>query len=341
MNAHPTADAREGAGGADLRALLDTLTPERRALLALRLGRKAVPAAGRGAGDQPDPARLFGRPGELVEIQPGLPGRCTPFFCVHPAGGNVFCYTTLARHLGAERPFYGLPSSAEAGGAGGPSLEVLAARYVETLRRARPAGPYLLGGWSMGGLVAFEMARQLDARGEAVALVALLDSKIPTREERRVADDETALLMSFARDLGLSGDAALRAERLRGLAADLFASRPDAQLARLVELARRAGVLPPGAELAQVLGLLEVFKTNVRAMCAYVPRAYGGPVKLFKAREQLTRDNSDETLGWGEAAAGGLEILAVPGDHYTIMREPDVRALAERLADCLRRAERG
>lgn len=337
MKGRESTDAQQGRAANGARVPGDTLSPERRALLALRLRRAREGAAGTaGSGDPRLAPSMFGRPGELVEIQPGE-GGVKPFFCVHPAGGNVFCYSALARHLGAERPFYGLPASGagENGESPRPSLEALAGRYREAVRRARPRGPYLLGGWSMGGVVAFEMACQLRALGEEVRLLALFDSKIPSPDERMIAADETALLWSFARDLGL------RRERLRGLPEDLFASEPDVQQRRLFELARDAGMLPAGATLAQVLGLLRVFKTNVRAMCGYVPREYAGPVTLFKAGDEAARDLSDPALGWGEAAARGLQIHTTPGAHYTILREPHVRALAARLRDCLRQADEG
>jgi len=319
------------------RNLLDTLSPERRAMLALRLRRKTEGAAARAElNGLLDSSQMFGRPDELVEIQPGAGCGVAPFFCVHPAGGNVFCYATLAHHLGAERPFYGFPASGESAAMEEtrPSLEALAARYCETLRRARPHGPYLLGGWSMGGIMAFEMARQLSARGEEVKLLALFDSKIPSLKERRIATDETALLWSFVRDLGLQHT------RQRNLPHDLFAAQPDVQPQRLFEMAKTAGMLPAGTQLAQVLNLLQVFKMNVRAMCDYVPQEYTGTVKLFKANEEAARDASDPALGWGDAARE-LEIHTIPGTHYTIMREPHVKMLAAQLRDCLRQADEG
>ncbi|HEV2761391.1 MAG TPA: amino acid adenylation domain-containing protein, partial [Pyrinomonadaceae bacterium] len=113
--------------------------------------------------------------GALVGIQTG--GEARPFFCVHPAGGNVFCYAELARGLGEDQPFYALQSKGLTGaGAAHESVEEMAAAYVEELRAVQPAGPYALGGWSMGGVVAFEMARQLERAGERVALLALLDA---------------------------------------------------------------------------------------------------------------------------------------------------------------------
>ncbi|NJR75191.1 MAG: hypothetical protein HC773_19260 [Scytonema sp. CRU_2_7] len=92
-------------------------------------------------------------------------------------GGNILCYYQLAHHLGIDQPFYGLQSL----GLYGESqpytrIEDMAAYYIEELRVVQPQGPYLLGGWSMGGIVAFEMATQLQKQGDKVALLALLDS---------------------------------------------------------------------------------------------------------------------------------------------------------------------
>ncbi|HYX25875.1 MAG TPA: amino acid adenylation domain-containing protein, partial [Thermoanaerobaculia bacterium] len=109
----------------------------------------------------------------LVAIQQD--GTQTPFFCVHPGGGNVFCYTALAYHLGPDRPFYGLQARGrEAGEEPLTAVAEMAALYLDAVRRAQPHGPYLLGGWSFGGLVAYEMAQRLTAAGEKVGVLALL-----------------------------------------------------------------------------------------------------------------------------------------------------------------------
>jgi amino acid adenylation domain-containing protein len=112
----------------------------------------------------------------LVELTPPVNGfRVRPFFCVHPAGGNVLCYAELARALGPDQPFYGLqlPELEVLGSV--PTIEALAAHYVAALGTVAPAGPYALGGWSLGGAIAYEMACQLQAAGREVDLLALID----------------------------------------------------------------------------------------------------------------------------------------------------------------------
>jgi len=105
-------------------------------------------------------------------------GDGAPFFCIHPIGGHVLCYVDLARSLGAARPFYGIQAAGLQGEAT-PLADVaaMAAHYLGAIRQVQPRGPYLLGGWSMGGTVAFEMALQLRARGEEVARLVLIDTE--------------------------------------------------------------------------------------------------------------------------------------------------------------------
>ncbi|HVR99237.1 MAG TPA: amino acid adenylation domain-containing protein, partial [Thermoanaerobaculia bacterium] len=124
--------------------------------------------------------------GVLVELAPGT-GR--PFFCVHAVGGEVLSYVHLARLL--DRPVYGLQAQGDA------TVEDMAARYIQAVREVQPQGPYTLGGWSMGGVVAFEMARQLEQQGEAVDQVVLIDSQAPGQVEGTVPDGELAGLFAY------------------------------------------------------------------------------------------------------------------------------------------------
>lgn len=115
----------------------------------------------------------------LVRIQPGDPDQ-RPLFFIHPGGGNVFGYAGLARHLGLNRPFYGLQARGLINDEEPlTQIEAMAEHYIQLIRQVQPEGPYYLGGWSMGGIVAFEVAQQLQAVGEAVAAVTIIDSKMP------------------------------------------------------------------------------------------------------------------------------------------------------------------
>ncbi|HYO62019.1 MAG TPA: amino acid adenylation domain-containing protein [Pyrinomonadaceae bacterium] len=257
-----------------------------------------------------------------------------PFFFVHPAGGNVFCYTELARHVGRERTFYGVEARGIESDEPRPaSVEELAEDYARALVEAQPAGTFHVGGWSFGGLVAFELARLLRERGRDVAPPVLLDTRFPSPPAFPPDDEEAELTAGFALDLGLPLDALAGAWReSRGLA-------PDEQLRLLWEHARGARLLPPDIELPRLRRLLEVFKGNVRASWRYRPRDYGARVKLFRARERAPGDSADDAARWETVTSGGLELYDAPGGHYTMLREPHVRALAERLKASARRLE--
>jgi thioesterase domain-containing protein len=270
----------------------------------------------------------------LVAVQPG--GHKPPFFCVHPAGGNVICYAALARELGAAQPFYGL----QARGLDGRDepftrLEEMADYYVEAVRGVRPEGPYLLGGWSLGGAVAFEMARQLGERGQEVALLALLDSPAPHASQRGVEVDEAELLAGLGEDLGLH----VSAEDLRGLTT-------DERLALFLEHGRARALVPSDYDLAQARRLLHVYETNIRAFGNYRPQPAATRIILHRAGEAAGADShgaphpsaADPTLGWGALSTAPVEVRRVPGDHVSMLSEPHVKTLAAELGRLLEEA---
>jgi thioesterase domain-containing protein len=265
----------------------------------------------------------------LVSIQSG--GDAPPFFCVHPGGGNVLCYAELAAGLGDGRPFYGLQARGlEEGQEPLERVEEMAALYLEAVRGVQPSGPYFLGGWSLGGVVAFEMARRLEARGEEVALLALLDTNDPTAPARQAPEDFTSIMYSFARDLGLPlGELKISRRRFERLGR-------DEKLAYVLERAKGAGCVPAEIGPAQMGNLLRVFESNVRALRAYEAREFGGRVTYFRAGE--SGGVRAAATGWEGLAAGGVEVQVVPGDHYRMLRAPQVGFLSERLRVCLEAA---
>jgi amino acid adenylation domain-containing protein len=268
----------------------------------------------------------------LVPIQPS--GPALPFFCVHPAGGDVLCYAALARHLGAGQPFYGLQSRGLSDDE--PPLESvpeIAALYVEEIRRVQPAGPYRLGGWSLGGLIAFEMARQLAEAGEEVALLAMIDSS-PGITGGDLPDDVALLLDVVAYVANLWGKPDLSVPR-----EDLEALAPEARLDFVLDLLREADFLPPGTGRDRLRRVLDVYRANGLAVHSYEPGLYPGPLTLFKAADGPIDDPFGRALGWAlgweDLAAGPVEIETVPGHHLSLLAEPNVRTLARRLRQSL------
>jgi len=259
----------------------------------------------------------------LIEIQRG--GAEKPFFCVHPIGGSVFCYVDLARQLGRSLPFYGLQALENDGA---ETIEEMASQYLISLQAVQSDGPYRLGGWSMGGLIAYEIARQLTAAGEQVEVLALIDTELPQAGRASSSREEAAIALEFASDLAglLQAPLFMDAAELGGLSA-------DEALAALFERARAARTLPPGLELAEIQLRFKIFRRNWHAIHAYVPLPYSGEVLLFIAadRGDLSRD---ESSGWTQYTVRS-SVHEVPGNHFTILTHLGVEVLAKRLGGVL------
>ncbi len=274
------------------------------------------------------------RSAHLVPLRSG--GSLPPFFCVHPAGGAVVAYRKLARHLDPSHPFYGLQArGVDSEEAPCTRVEEMAALYLDAILEVQPAGPYRLGGWSFGGLVAFEMARQLLERGKEVALLALFDTPAPEGGGEQELD-EAKLLAFFAAEAGLE----VAREELQPLA-------PDERLVHLAGLAVRAGLLEEESqedELRFMRRRLEVFRACVRAGQRYLPSPLPGRITLLRASERLhpetdeDPEGSDPYLGWGAYTCEPVAVHRVPGNHATMMSGPHLQGVADVLHSVLSKA---
>ena len=279
----------------------------------------------------------------LVAIQPK--GSKRPFFCVHPGPGSIFCYLDLARHLGPDQPFYGL----QARGLDGElepftNIENMAATYIEAMRIVQSEGPYRLGGHSFGGLVAFEMAQQLERQGHQVALLAILDTAPPPSGRSMNSD----LVENDVDDARWLADIAGIVERFWGKNMsvsydELRQLEPNEQFSYILERLWAVNLLPEDAGVSLVRGLLRVQKANVRSYHKYVPRVYPNQITLFRASEVRAEDYNetishyleDSSFGWDKYSSGPTQVYIVPGDHVTMLADPHVETLAEQLESCL------
>ncbi len=307
---------------ADLTSRRDHLSAAKRELLEKRLrGAKAGTPASRLA----QPAI----PKALVKLQDG-DGSRPPFFCVHAIGGSVFSYGELARSLGPSQAFYGVQSPALEGGPLLTEVPAMAAEYLKEVEAAAPNGPVLLGGWSFGGVVAFEMARQLRSRGREVPLVILLDSYAPSGADLLADRSDADLLRPFLRDqAGVQGRGA---EWL-----DEMPMAGEEAVLRMLEQARVAGVLRADVKSEKVERLLGVYKANLRALSSYQPQRYDGRILLFRSEGAESRHAAN---GWEGLAGEPIETQSVSGDHYTMLASPHAVQLANLLAGCIERALR-
>jgi len=242
---------------------------------------------------------------------------------VHPAGGNVLCYFELAQQLGRDQPFYGIQAfGLEAKQPPYQQVSDMATFYVDALQTIQPHGPYFVAGWLFGGLVAFEMVRQLQAQGESIALLALLDTIVPSIiKEHQQPEDDAELLFELLREEEIS----LSLEQLRQMAA-------DEQLSYVIEQGKQVGLFPPDVDVAQSKRLLQVYKINAELAQSYQPSLYQGQIMLFKAvvqSEEMPITKPD--YGWGAYATKSVEIIEVPGNHQNMVKSPQVQTLAEQL----------
>jgi amino acid adenylation domain-containing protein len=253
----------------------------------------------------------------------------SPLFCVHALGGTLFGYYDLAKRLGTERPIYGLQSC----GIDGKQqpldrVEDIASYYIQSIQTIQPQGPYLLMGYSFGGIVAFEMARQLTAQGELVNFLGLVDTRSPTLDENRIS--LTKWLNFHFRQL--------KQLSLQDRVAYFF----DKILYRLS--VRAKGKTEGYKEvMARRLSafemfepeLLNVLEANLQATKHYLPQTYPGRATLFWCEYQALYIDCYPDLGWGHLVTGGVETVSIPGEHLSLLSEPHVRVLAEKLKLCI------
>ncbi|MEV4603173.1 MupA/Atu3671 family FMN-dependent luciferase-like monooxygenase [Amycolatopsis sp. NPDC049253] len=263
-------------------------------------------------------------PGSGTLVRLTADGSEPPLFLVHSSTGNTVPYVPLARLLGADRACFGVDADEMVPGAQVESIDVLAERYVAAVREVQPSGPYHLVGWSLGGGLAWAMAARLRAAGEAVELLALLDTQPPTGLDEPLGHAEAvcAFAESFSLSVG-AGRVVPDVTRLRGL------GHEEQYSAVLGELAG-AGLIR-AEERDHVLGRARMFVALTIAASVWSAPEYDGDVDLLVAEsgdEHWLRD------GW-QPYAGTLRVQRVPGDHFGLLRPGNVEVLAGKLREVL------
>ncbi|MFF7407950.1 amino acid adenylation domain-containing protein [Streptomyces lydicus] len=284
-------------------------------------------------------ATLLARPtvaslAEVLRDRPGDEGRAAlvtlrdtgtrpPLFLVHPVGGDVLCYAGLGALLDDDQPLHALQY---------PDLEPapqtvadLARHYADAITERFPDGPYRLGGWSMGGVLALETAHLLTGRGKTVELVAAVDLLEPPGCAEPASD--AALLARFARDLaGLAGG------DWNPEPADFELTGDRSPIEELLTRARHAAVLPDEIDAVTLERLAGRFLRLSRALADHEPAAYRGRVRLLQAMDGAT---APTTRQWLDLLGDQAESVDVPGDHYSVMRSPNLQTLAAEFGKAL------
>ena len=262
-------------------------------------------------------------------------GTRPPFFCAHPSGGSVFCYVNLARYLGPDQPFYGLQATSLSTSDAVISLENLASHYVAALQAIQPRGPYFLGGWSMGGITAFEIAQQLRRQGHEVALLAIIDGILVDPQTRTGVIEKKSDYT----------DEEIVREEVQNyhipVPADFDQLDIVQQKAYVVAKAKEMQLVPPDFVFEQIRPVFRMTKIHQHLAHTYVAQHYPYRIDYFQSGVTPTAGTSADTTPapeasehlrlWREIAQGGLNIHPLPGDHLSMMEEPHVQTLAASL----------
>jgi thioesterase domain-containing protein len=286
----------------------DVLTAERRAELARRkVEIEALLKAARAAA-----------PGSIVPIETG--GSRLPFYAVPGHNGDVFCFVRLARCLGTERPFFGLqPPGLDSATEPLDTIEKLAAHFVRELLTHQPDGPYQIGGYCLGGLTAFEMARQLKAMGKDVRALVLFGTMSPPA--LRPGNRARAAVVQWSADRlrGVRNFAALSgSDRVSKLQDKVLATVADAPQAPADDFAARR---------------VRVEDATLSAAYQYRPAPFDGRLTLFVPNQAAAR-TLDRPLEWKAYARGGMDVFYGPQecDGDTMLKEDAAAVFADALA---------
>ncbi len=241
-----------------------------------------------------------------------------PLFCVHPLGGNLFDYHTLSKILDIHRPIYGLqPRGIDGKQQPIDRIEDMASYFIQSIQTIQPQGPYFITGYSFGGIVAFDIARQLTEQGEKIAFLGLVDIRCPV-----IAELDTPFREWIDIQLDRMRKLTIK-EQFNYLIEKLFYPKSQAYRDEIVATLSDLDIFTPE--------LVKVLDCNVQAAKEYQPQVFAGSATLFWSEYQDWYIKKHPTLGWGDLVADGLDIQRIPGNHTTLMQEPHVRVLAEKL----------
>lgn len=264
------------------------------------------------------------RPSEILTLRAG-PSQRALYLC-HPLGGELIAYRELARAITSPLRVLGLGwRSQDHGEVAARSLEEMARVHVEQLRSIQPNGPYLLAGWSFGGVLAFEIAQQLRTAGERVDFLGLIDAN-------PILDPIT----------GEKTSEAPHADRLTGVLNELDRGLEAADVKRLLAdpyVSRILGPVRDGVTASHLGRILHVTRDSLRAAAAYVARPYDGTLDLFQASGSPAPLQEMLAAALHGLSRGTMHVHAVPGDHSGMLRAPHVDALTRAIDDAIYRGE--
>lgn len=275
----------------------------------------------------------------IVPIQPN--GDKLPLFCIHGADGNVLVFRDLPRYLDSNQPVYGIQAKGLDGKqAPHTQIEEMAADYIREMQAVQPEGPYLLVGFSTGGIVAFEIAQQLQAQNQQVALLALLDTYAPVYFKPMPLGDLVSSHLSHILQLKpqakLTYLMALTKDKLQKIVHKFYLATGHSLSEASQELSL---ITNPHQAISQLSEQHQVvFFCHKQAIINYIPQVYSGRVILFRCADQPWWVAKYPRSGWDNLVTRGLEIQEIPGHHLNLL-SANVRVLAKKLEACINKQE--
>jgi thioesterase domain-containing protein len=284
-------------------------------------------------------------PKSLVLIRKG--GDKPPLFLVHDGQGETLLYLNLANRFDKRHPVYGLQPYSRANV---PIVHTrtaeMAAFFIEKIRSVQRQGPYLVGGLCVGGVIAFEVARQLQQEGEKVAMVALLDTAdvAATRKRWHVASQRIRSFSTvFNKDASVRFDkfvftvAANSLRKAKNLGMCLVHQRLE-ELRDVIRVRLLRYFADRPVRVPRLLERIPVQTVCLFAESQYRPQGlFEGELVLFRATSGEAADEpfaqrfDDPLLGWGRRSTGGVKVIDIPGGHYSMLQEPNVRVMADHM----------
>ncbi|QFU89282.1 alpha/beta fold hydrolase [Amycolatopsis sp. YIM 10] len=266
-------------------------------------------------------------PEPLIPLRPS--GAGTPLYCLHPASGSAYSYFSLIQLLDADRPVYGVeaPGFDDEDEKPLTSVGELAELYLAAIEAERPGEPIALLGWSMGGVIGYEMARRRCAAGAASPLLITVDTPVPMPEPM---PDAEPLLRRFAIDL-TGADPFADHDELDAALAELTIS--DDSIASALAALAASGMIPAELDLDTLTRRYAVHRANTIALHSYQPRGgHPGPMVTVKGTE-----SPSDCMDWSGVCAD-VTAETVPGNHYTMWQGDGLVALAGIVKRALRRS---
>ena len=299
---------------ADIAALSNRIAELHRDVIQQRFGQESVEAYDRRQLNRTGAAKF--EHSLIAPLKSG--GDRDPIFMIHPPGGIVICYRELAKEIDRDQPLLGIRSRGLHGQEALPdSIETMASDYVDAIRLAQPSGPYVIGGWSLGGVIAYEVTQQMIAAGETIGRLILLDSTIPEGASDRVDPNESS-------QVGLEYGIDLTLDQLGQLDA-------DDQLPFLWQHAVNLGVVDetsPREVVKRVLDdLKNLFHHHVKLTSGYRIKPLAAPTLLVRPTEVPAQVKTSEDRGWRQLISD-VDVRFVSGHHHSMVQAPHVSELA-------------